>query len=87
MEAAAAGLPLLLRDLDQYRQTFGEGYEKGTDETFAASVKHFQSDRDYYREWQRSAEAVAERYDAKAGAERLREVYSEVIQNRAKVRR
>jgi 1,2-diacylglycerol-3-alpha-glucose alpha-1,2-galactosyltransferase len=79
VEAAAAGLPVLLRDLEQYRQTFGEGYEKGTDETFVATIERFRTDRAFYEKWQKAAQTIAKRYDAKTGAVRLMEVYRAVI--------
>jgi len=78
VEAAAAGLPVLLRDLEQYRDTFGDGYEKGTDESFAGIIERFASDEVYRRQWQEAAVAIARRYDAQAGARRLMEVYEQV---------
>jgi len=83
VEAAAAGLPILLRDLVGYQQTFGDGYEKGTDETFGATINRFQTDQTYYRSWKQAAKKISERYDTKAGAVRLLHVYHEVINQRA----
>ena len=79
VEAAAAGLPILLRDLQQYRQTFSGGYEKGTDEEFTMIIKRFSQDKVYYSKWKQAAEQIAEKYDSKVGAERLMEVYHEVL--------
>lgn len=79
VEAAAAGLPVVLRDIEQYRDTFGDGYERGTDETFARILGRLAEDRQYYAKWQEAAGAIAERYDAKAGAERLMEIYRQVL--------
>jgi len=79
VEAAAAGLPVLLRDINQYKQTFGDGYEAGTDETFKQIIERFYSDHMYYKHWQEAAKGIARRYDARAGAKRLMEVYSEVM--------
>ncbi|MDB5178968.1 MAG: group 1 glycosyl transferase [Patescibacteria group bacterium] len=79
VEAAAAGLPVLLRDLEQYGDTFGDGYERGTEETFKAIIEKFWKDRAYYRQWQKAAATIAERYDAKMGAARLTDVYAQVI--------
>jgi len=79
VEAAAAGLPVLLRDLYQYRQTFAGGYEKGSDETFAQIIAKFKDDKAYYRKWQQAAEGIARKYNAQAGAARLMGVYGEVV--------
>jgi 1,2-diacylglycerol-3-alpha-glucose alpha-1,2-galactosyltransferase len=79
VEAAAAGLPVLLRNLDQYHITFGSAYERGTDETFAKIIERFKSDDTYYREWQQKSAEISERYGARAGAARLMDVYREVL--------
>jgi 1,2-diacylglycerol-3-alpha-glucose alpha-1,2-galactosyltransferase len=79
VEAAAAGLPILLRDLAQYQDTFTDGYEKGTDSLFAATIEQFRTDRAYYSHWQKAAERIADKYDAKAGAANLMRVYEEVL--------
>jgi 1,2-diacylglycerol-3-alpha-glucose alpha-1,2-galactosyltransferase len=79
LEAAAAGLPLLLRDLEQYRQTFTGGYEHGNDDNFTTKIKEFSTNKQYYDHWQRAAKRIAERYDSKAGAERLVEVYEKTL--------
>jgi 1,2-diacylglycerol-3-alpha-glucose alpha-1,2-galactosyltransferase len=79
VEAAAAGLPILLRDLDVYKETFGDGYEKGTDETFGEIINKFHSDSEFYKRWQSAAYAIAEKYDAKVGSVRLMHVYEDVL--------
>jgi 1,2-diacylglycerol-3-alpha-glucose alpha-1,2-galactosyltransferase len=82
VEAAAAGLPILLRDLDQYKTTFEGGYEAGEDKTFVHIVKRFASDGVYYQRWQKATELIAKRYGAEAGVRRLLDVYREVIKRR-----
>jgi 1,2-diacylglycerol-3-alpha-glucose alpha-1,2-galactosyltransferase len=79
VEAAAAGLPVLLRDLEQYRDTFGNGYEKGTDETFGAIIERFRTDRKYYDKWAEAAKSIADRYDAQRGASTLMKVYVQLM--------
>lgn len=79
VEGAAAGLPVLLRDIPQYRQTFGEGYERGTEDTFAGIIRRFRDDPEYYRHWQAEGESITEKYDAKAGAAQLMEIYNRVL--------
>jgi 1,2-diacylglycerol-3-alpha-glucose alpha-1,2-galactosyltransferase len=79
VEGAAAGLPVLLRDIDQYRLTFGDGYVAGTDDNFAKIIERFATDKAYYQRWAKASQAIARRYDSKAGAERLLEVYRKVL--------
>jgi 1,2-diacylglycerol-3-alpha-glucose alpha-1,2-galactosyltransferase len=83
VEAAAAGLPVLLRDLEQYRETFGAGYEKGSDDTFADIIERFSTDKAYYEKWQHASARIARLYDSKAGATRLMEVYGAVMAARS----
>lgn len=82
VEAAAAGLPVLLRDLALYNDTFGDGYERGDDATFVKQIERFATDPDYYGRWQSVAHGIAERYDSRAGAERLMGLYREVLSNK-----
>ena len=90
VEAAAAGLPLLLRDLEQYRDTFGDGYERGDDETFGSIIGRFARDKAYYVRWQKASAEVADKYDASNGTKTLVDVYENVltnaIQHKAKAR-
>jgi 1,2-diacylglycerol-3-alpha-glucose alpha-1,2-galactosyltransferase len=79
VEAAAAGLPLLLRDLASYKDSFGDCYEIGDDITFAAKIAKFKDDDDYYDRWKKASKRVAAKYDAKVGAIRLLEVYNLVL--------
>jgi 1,2-diacylglycerol-3-alpha-glucose alpha-1,2-galactosyltransferase len=79
VEAAAAGLPVLLRDIAQYRDTFGGGYEKGTDVDFATLIERFSKDKVYYEKWRKASEQIALRYSSEAGAMRLMEVYAAVL--------
>jgi 1,2-diacylglycerol-3-alpha-glucose alpha-1,2-galactosyltransferase len=80
VEAAAAGLPVLLRDLAQYRKTFANGYEKGSGRNFAELIDRFRRDKEYYRHWQKAASVIAQRYDAKVGIEALTKAYEQAIQ-------
>lgn len=83
VEAAAAGLPVLLRDIEQYRLTFNQGYEKGTDDTFAATIERFSTDKAYYAKWRQNAVAIATEYDNAKGAKRLQDVYAAVLLSRS----
>jgi 1,2-diacylglycerol-3-alpha-glucose alpha-1,2-galactosyltransferase len=81
VEAAAAGLPLLLRDLPQYSDTFGEGYVAGTDKTFEDEILRLRNDREYYENAKARSGTVAKEYEGQAGAKRLSEVYQSVVQH------
>lgn len=84
VEAAAASLPVLVRDLDQYRQTFNqEHYLTGTDNAeFIKQLKRLVQDEPYRKKAVRASKAIAEQYDSARGAESLVEIYQEIIQSR-----
>lgn len=80
VEAAAVGMPVVLRDNAQYEKTFEGGYEAGNDESFAEIIKRLSKDPSYYERCRmRAKERIALRYDGRSGAVRLLEVYEEVM--------
>jgi 1,2-diacylglycerol-3-alpha-glucose alpha-1,2-galactosyltransferase len=88
VEAAAAGLPIVLRDLQQYRETFIDGYAMAeTNDDFVEMISRLRRDRDFYSRMKGSAYTkIAKRYDGKAGASRLAEVYQETIAGRSLIK-
>jgi 1,2-diacylglycerol-3-alpha-glucose alpha-1,2-galactosyltransferase len=79
VEAAAAGMPVLLRDIPQYRVTFKDWYAKGQEEDFTKLITKFAKDKAYYRRMAKTAQRIAQQYDSVAGAKRLLEVYLQVL--------
>ena len=79
IEAAAAGLPLVLRDLSTYRPLFGDSYVAGDDETFADRLAALRDDGELRASAQRQARDIAQRFDSDRLAERLLDVYTEVL--------
>lgn len=72
LEAAGAGLPIVLRDIPQYQDTFSDAaLLASADEEFIGIVKKLRSDSAFYQAAQRGSKKIAERFDSKAGAERL----------------
>ena len=80
IEAAAAGLPLVLRDLSTYRPLFDDSYLAGDDESFAQVIASVRDDADLRGSYQKRARAIAARFDADRLAERLLGVYTEVME-------
>lgn len=80
IEAAAAGLPLVLRNLSTYRPLFGDAYLAGDDESFAAVIASVRDDAQLRASCQERARVAAARFDADRLAERLLDVYAEVIE-------
>lgn len=80
IEAAAAGLPVMLRDIPDYDDTFGADALKGKNNgDFCAHITTLASDRQSYQGWKRRAEALAARFDGAAAADRLVKSYRQLV--------
>ena len=80
LEAAGASLPIVLRDIPQYNDTFrGHALMASTDEEFIEIVKKLRSDKDFYAKAQSGAKEIAKKFDSRTGAERVVEFYRSLI--------
>lgn len=79
LEAAGAGLPIVVRDIAEYNDTFGDDVVRGTDETFIDILKRLGDDADFRDRAIAGARAIAARFDSHAGAERLIECYTSIL--------
>ncbi len=75
LEAAAAGLPIILRDIDLYRPIFGDNYIKATDSTFTDEIIRLKKDTQHYNEYRTKSGGIAKRYDSTTTARELLEIY------------
>lgn len=79
VEAASAGLPVVLRDIPDYNETF-KGQAIMVDESaFAATFTRLREDRAFYKDAQTQSLVLAQRYDSKAGAETLVSLYRHLV--------
>ena len=80
LEAAGAGLPIVLRDIPQYDDTFrGAAVMADTDEQFVQLVARLRTDTSFRQSAIRGAKKIAERFDSDAGAKRLVAMYQELL--------
>lgn len=79
LEAAGAQLPIVLRDLPEYNDTFGHDGLRCNDQTFLAAIEQLQSDPKFYKEWQAKATAIAKRFDSSAAAESTVNLYRSLL--------
>lgn len=80
VEAAAAGLPIVLRDIPDYDGTFrADALMAADDESFAQAVKHLMQDKHFYDQAKQRARHIARRFDSAAGAEQLVTLYKKVL--------
>ena len=75
LEAAGSGLPIILRDIPEYDDTFKQDALRCTDETFADAVRLLRDDKKEYARWREKSGRIAKRFDSGAAAERLVKLY------------
>lgn len=80
VEAAAAGLPVVLRDIHDYDETFrGAAVMVANDEVVPA-LEHLRHDAGAYAKARELAvEQIAKRFDSVAGAERVVSIYRQLL--------
>lgn len=79
VEGAAAGLPVMLRDIEDYDETFRDYSIMADEAGFVAGVEKLRIDTVYYRQMSEQALKLAEKYDATRGAARLMDLYRKLI--------
>jgi 1,2-diacylglycerol-3-alpha-glucose alpha-1,2-galactosyltransferase len=82
LEAAGAGLPIILRDIPEYDDTFrGDALMARDDAGFIEIIKKLQDDRQYYAAAKVGAGQIADRFDSQTGAEHFMALYRELLKN------
>lgn len=79
LEAAGAGLPILVRDLPEYNDSFGNDVVRGSDETFDELLHKLLSNKEFRATAVQGAQAIAARFDSHAGADRLMAFYRQLL--------
>lgn len=82
LEAAGAGLPIILRDIAEYNDTFRPDAQLITaDDDAVTIISRLRDDAAFYAEQKQAAARIAARFDSKAGAERLMGFYRELLES------
>ena len=79
VEGAAAGLPVLLRDIPDYDHTFGSNAIRSKEADFVANLMKLNKDRKFYQKYQAESVKIAKRYDNTTAAERLVKFYRAIL--------
>lgn len=79
LEAAAAGLPVIVRDLHAYDSAFGDKVLRGTDQTFIDIILKLKNDREFRRLAISNAADIANRFDNLTGSKQLLEIYKATL--------
>jgi 1,2-diacylglycerol-3-alpha-glucose alpha-1,2-galactosyltransferase len=81
VEAAAAGLPVVLRDIPDYNETFRDGAIMVKEDDTIEALQRLRTNPGSYRNAQRLArENIAQRFDSVAGAERVVGIYKKLLE-------
>ena len=79
VEAAASGLPIVLRDIPDYKETFSDLAILASEKDFEATFKKLKNEPSYYNKSQRDALKLAARYDSKAASKQLLKLYRSLL--------
>lgn len=75
VEAAAAGLPVVLRDIPDYAETFSEDAILCTPDKVTGMLQLLRDDKKFYAQAREHSKLIASRFDSTAGAERVMSLY------------
>ncbi len=81
LEAASCGLPLLLRDLPEYKEPLFDSYIAGDEESFEEKIKLLIENRDLREEYSRRALELAKKYDIDRIAEETVKLYRRILES------
>lgn len=77
LEAAGAGLPIILRDLPEYDDTFrGSAYMMKSAKMATDEIRTLHNDHQYYKQRQVQTAEIARRFDSAEGAKKALELYA-----------
>jgi len=79
VEAAAVGLPVVLRDIPDYAETFADNAILVKEPDTANMLELLRTDKTFYKKAAAQSARIATRYDAKAGAQRITQIYQGLL--------
>lgn len=84
IEGAAAGLPVLLRDNQQYKKTFNGWYLSANDDAgFVNQIKRLSADKSYYRNAQQKSSNIAKTYETQNVMKEINRIYLDWLTKKA----
>ncbi|HSE61622.1 MAG TPA: glycosyltransferase family 4 protein, partial [Candidatus Saccharimonadales bacterium] len=78
LEAAGAGLPIVLRDIPEYNDTFKQDAIRGTDATFVDLIVRLSTDTAFRKQALTGSKDIAERFDSASGSRQLLAAYKSI---------
>jgi 1,2-diacylglycerol-3-alpha-glucose alpha-1,2-galactosyltransferase len=79
LEAAGVGLPIVLRDIPEYNDTFQNDAVRATDATFVDVIRRISSDEAFRDQAIRGTRDIARRFDSAAGGQQLIAAYHSAL--------
>lgn len=79
VEAASAGLPIILRDIPDYDDTFGDDAIRGDDAAAVLAIKKLRDDTGFYEGQKNKAAQIAKRFDSTSAAAKLVKLYRQLV--------
>ncbi len=79
VEAAASGLPVVLRDIPDYKETFSENAVMGNEENFVDLLRRLRDDKAFYATQKKKAGEIVRQFGPENGVKRVLQVYKELI--------
>lgn len=83
VEAGATGLPLVLRDISDYDNTFRGEALLCQEAEFADQLEKLRTDKNLYKQTAQRAKRLAKRFDSSRATDRLLEIYRSVLSLKA----
>lgn len=79
VEAAAAGLPVILRDIPDYQETFADNALLVDEDKTANMIRMLRDEASFYKKACHHSTAIASRYDSVEGAKNVRSIYRKLL--------
>ncbi len=80
IEAAASGLPVMVRDIPDYDNTFGhESIRASDDAGFIREIQKLKDDKRYFAKYRTLSKKIADRFDSRKSAVRLVGLYRKLL--------
>lgn len=79
IEGAACGMPVVVRDIHDYDDTFGDYAIRGNDSNFKDLITKLSTNQGFYRKYQQKSALLANKYDSRHTVSKLLSLYYKLI--------